>query len=210
MAIISNAVTIADAGAFSASLGSMTLIKTITLSSAASTVSFVHGASDVVLDSTYPIYKFEFINIHPSESSGGLTVAFRDGGTAYDAIKTTTIFYAGHDEGDSATALSYVAGQDQAQATGAMRLTVGDDANDDNDGSLSGTMMLFNPSSTTYVKHFMSQVNFMGESSGNPSTNTAYMAGYCNVTAAIDGVQIGTDSGNIDAGTIKLYGLKDS
>jgi len=209
VAIISNAVTMADAGAFSVGLGSMTLIKTLTLSNAA-TASFVHGASSVVLDSTYPIYRFEFINIHPSESSGGLTVAFRDGGTAYDAIKTTTIFYAGHDEGDSATALSYVAGQDQAQATGAMRLTVGDDANDDNDGSLSGTMMLFNPSSTTYVKHFMSQVNFMGESSGNPSTNTAYMAGYCNVTAAIDGVQIGTDSGNMASGKIKLYGLKDS
>ena len=189
--------------------GALVHIKTLTASSSA-TLSFVDGADSVVLDDTYPIYKFEFINCHPSESSGGLTVAFRDGGSNFDATKTTTIFYTGHDEGDSATALSYVAGQDQAQATGAMRLTVGDDANDDNDGSLSGTMMLFNPSSTTYVKHFMSQVNFMGESSGNPSTNTAYMAGYCNVTAAIDAVQIGTDSGNIDAGTIKLYGLKDS
>jgi len=189
--------------------GALVLIKTLTASSS-STLSFVNGTDSVVLDDTYPIYKFEFINIHPSESSGGLTVAFRDGDTNFDATKTTTIFYTGHDEGDTGTALSYVTGQDQAQATGAMRLTVGDDANDDNDGSLSGTMMLFNPSSTTFVKHFMSQVTFMGESSGNPSTNTAYMAGYCNVTAAIDAVQFKMDNGNIDSGTIKLYGIADS
>ena len=85
MAIISNAVTIADAGAFSVGLGAMVHIKTLTASSSAN-LTFAHGASSVVLDATYPIYKFVFINIH---NSGAFQVNFRDGGTAYDATKTT-------------------------------------------------------------------------------------------------------------------------
>ena len=68
MAIISNATTIADAGSFSVHLGAMTLIKTITASNS-STISFVHGSSSVVFDSTYPIYKFELINMN---KQGGL------------------------------------------------------------------------------------------------------------------------------------------
>jgi len=34
-----------------------------------------------------------------------------------------------------------------------------------------------------------------------------HVAGYCNVTAAIDGVQFSFSSGNIDSGTIKMYGV---
>ena len=86
MAIISNAVTIADAGAFSASLGALTLIKTLTLSNAA-TASFVHGASNVVFDSTYPIYRFEFINMHPVTNSAEFDFNGRDGGTDMTLLK---------------------------------------------------------------------------------------------------------------------------
>lgn len=205
MAIISNAVTIADAGAFSASLGSLTLIKTITLSSAAGTVSFVHGASSVVLDSTYPIYKFEFINIHPQTDGVRFTVGFRDGSTAYDAQKNTTYFEARHNEGDTGTALAYEDGEDLANGTGFQ--SVQRNLSNDADHATNGTLHLFNPSSTTFVKHFITRTSGHHQSDYELDT---YVAGYCNVTAAIDAVQFKMDNGNIDSGTIKLYGIKDS
>ena len=97
MAIISNATTIADAGAFSVSLGSMVHIKTLTASNSA-TLSFVHGTADVVLDSTYPIYKFVYTNIHPATDGAKLLVNFRDGSTAYDALKQQLCFNTYHQE----------------------------------------------------------------------------------------------------------------
>ena len=204
MAIISNATTIADAGAFSVSLGSMVLIKTVTASNAA-TVSFVHGTSSVVLDSTYPIYKFEFINIHPITDNADFSVNFRDGGTNYDATKTTTAFRAYHDEGTEGQALEYETGRDLAQSTSAQTLTTS--TGNDNDQSLSGQLTLFNPSSTTFVKHFIAQVSTL---SGDNYNYNNFTSGYCNVTAAIDGVQFSMSSGNLDSGIIKLYGIKDS
>ena len=203
MAIISNAITIADAGAFSTT-GALTLIKTITVSSGTGTVSFVHGASSVVLDSTYPIYRFEYINIHPATNNAEFTIGFRDGSTAYDAPKTTTVIDAYHAENDSAEGVEYGGSDDLANATGFQSIAknVGNDA----DSSASGTLTLFNPSSTTYVKHFISRSNKMEVS---VSAEFA-VAGYCNVTAAIDAVQFKFNSGNIDSGIIKLYGIKDS
>jgi hypothetical protein len=135
--------------------GAMTLIKTLTASSS-STLSFIDGSSDVVLDSTYPIYVFKFINMHPSDDNKEFQVNFRDGGSAYDATKTTTYFRAYHDEAGSATSLAYSAGNDLAQSTGAQFLTEGQ--GNGNDESFSGEMFLFNPSSTTFVKHFMSRL----------------------------------------------------
>ena len=207
MAIISDAVTIADAGAFSVNLGSLIHIKTLTASSD-STLSFVDGSASVVLDDTYPIYVFKYINMHPSEndSPNDFTVNFRDGGSAYDATKTSTFFWAYHTEDDSSTTLGYSGSNDVAQATGTQPLT-GNSGND-NDQCSSGTLYLFNPSSTTFVKHFMSTSNMT--EAGDYSINSR-VAGYCNVTAAIDGVQFAyKNGGTIDSGTIKLYGLKDS
>ena len=204
MAIISNAVTIADAGAFSVGLGAQVLIKTITASNA-TTVSFVHGASSVVLDSTYPIYKFEFINMHPITNNVQFLVNFRDGGTAYDATKTTTFFAAAHGEDNADAEIGYVAGDDLANGTGFQELTRGTGNGNDECGS--GEMFLFNPSSTTFVKHFIARTI---DYNNNAQANEAHMAGYCNVTAAIDGVQFKYSSGNIDSGKIKLYGIKDS
>ena len=184
--------------------GSMTLIKTLTASSSG-TLSFVHGSSDVVLDSTYPVYLFKIINLHPGTDNVEFQVNFRDGSTDYDATKTSTFFRALHDEADSTTALAYRTGGDLAQGTGFQRLNEGIGANADQ--SVSGELTLFNPSSTTFVKHFMGK--FSGCNAGDRE-DTTYVAGYCNVTAAIDAVQFKMNSGNIDAGQIKLYGIADS
>jgi len=208
VAIISNAVTMADAGAFSVSLGAMTLIKTITLSSAAGNITFAHGASSVVLDGTYPIYKFVYTNIHPATDGASFLVNFRDGSTAYDATKTTTKFstYQQEDAGESSgDRFAYQASGDLAQGTGFQQLS--NSTGNANDEVSSGEMLLFNPSSTTFVKHFIARTSSVHDASAEQDH---YVAGYCNVTAAIDGVQFKFNSGNIDLGTIKLYGIKDS
>ena len=184
---------------------SLTHIKTLTASSS-STLSFVNGSDDVVLDSTYPIYLFKFINIHNS-AVAQFQVNFRDGGSNYDATKTTTSFYAYHAENGGEQALSYVTSTDEAQSTDAQALTTSPGIENDEAGS--GEMYLFNPSSTTFVKHFLGTMNYVDDS-GSPLSVQFNIAGYCNVTAAIDAVQFSCSSGNIDAGTIKLYGLKDS
>ena len=183
--------------------GAMTLIKSQTASSS-STISFVHGTSDVVLDGTYPIYLFKYINCHPATNNAEFTVGFRDGSTNYDATKTTTVIEAYHSEDDSGAALSYQTSDDIAQGTGFQ--TISKNIGNDNDSSCSGELWLFSPSSTTYVKHFFGRSNKMEVS----VTGDFLVAGYCNVTAAIDAVQFKMSSGNTDAGTIKLYGIKDS
>ena len=186
--------------------GALTHIKTLTASSS-STLSFVDGSSDVVLDSTYPIYVFKFINIHPATDQAKFSINFRDGGTDYDAVKTTTVFEGFHKEDDTGTNLGYNTGEDLAQGTGFQTIANGvGNANDDN---CNGTVTLFNPSSTTFVKHFISTTS-QNYRTSSPAEINWFVAGYCNVTDAIDGVQFKFSSGNIDAGTIKLYGIKDS
>ena len=204
MGLISNGTTLLDAGTLDSGIatGDMILIKTLTASSSAN-LTFVHGTSSVILDGTYKSYVFKYIDIHPA-SVAQLTVNFRDGGSSYDATKTTTFFQAYHDEADSSTALSYNTGLDLAQGTGVTFLT-GDGQGSGNDEALSGSLHLFAPSSTTFVKHFISYLNSYDAS--NTSINN-YVAGYCNVTAAIDGVQFTFSSGNIDDGIIKMYGVK--
>ena len=189
----------------SSSPGALVHIKTVTGDGSGTNVTFVNGTSDVVLDSTYPIYKFVFTNVHPATDSVYLDVNFRDGSTAYDATKTTTGFTARHDEADTATSLEYTSSDDLAQSTAAQHITglIGNG----NDESTSGELWLFNPSSTTYVKHFMARSNVYDR---NNRSVDFFAAGYCNVTAAIDGVQFIMSSGNMDAGTIKLYGIKDA
>ena len=197
--------SIANISAIPGAAKALTHIKTLTASSS-STLSFVNGSDDVVLDSTYPIYLFKFINIHNS-AVAQFQVNFRDGGSNYDATKTTTSFYAYHAENGGEQALSYVTSTDEAQSTDAQALTTSPGIENDEAGS--GYMYLFNPSSTTFVKHFLGTMNYVDDS-GSPLSVQFNIAGYCNVTAAIDAVQFSCSSGNIDAGTIKLYGLKDS
>ena len=184
--------------------GVWTLIKTLT-ASADSTLSFVDGTDDVVLDSTYPIYVFKWIQCHPSNDATHFQVNFRDGGTAYDATKTTTAFKGYHDESDSTAELAYRTGEDLAQSTSA--LIIQNNIDNANDASSSGELWLFSPSSTTFVKHFISRAINLGNSD---AASDWFVAGYCNVTAAIDGVQFSMSSGEIQDGKIKMYGLKDS
>jgi len=176
--------------------GAMTLLETQTASSSA-TLSFTSG-----IDSTYNEYVFKFINIHPATNDVQFQVNFRDGSTAYDATKTSTFFYSYNNEGDSAAALSYDTGSHLSQGTGAQTIVLGQ--GNGNDESASGEMYLFDPSSTTFVKHFMTRISFYQH---NNYAFDTFTAGYCNVTAAIDGVQFSFSSGNIDSGVIKLYGV---
>ena len=184
----------------SGSGGAITLIKTVTASSD-STINFVNGTSDVVLDNTYRTYIFKFINIHPATNDVQFQVNFRDGSTAYDATKTTTAFRAYHNEAGDDTTLSYQTSWDLAQSTGVQLISHGID--NDNDSCAVATLHLFDPSSTTFVKHFVAVSNTMN----GTYTHQNFVAGYCNVTAAIDGVQFSMSSGNIDSGTIKMYGV---
>ena len=196
-----------DADGFeTAAEGSMTLIKTLTASSSAN-LSFVDGSSSVVLDNTYPVYLFKFINIHPATDNVYFQMNFSaDSGSNYNVTKTTTSFNAYHAEDGSGGTLGYATGNDLAQGTGVKYLT-GSGLGNGNDESVSGSMHLFNPSSTTFVKHFFSNISYYYLT--NEIGNT-YTAGYGNTTSAIDAIQFTMSSGNIDAGTIKLYGIKDS
>jgi|TARA_R110001592_G_scaffold272353_1_gene539067 hypothetical protein len=202
MGLISNGTTLLDAGAINDGIatGNMILIKTLTASNSA-TLSFVHGASSVVLDGTYKSYVFKCINIHPIDDNVSFQINFRDGGTAYDATKTTTFFRAFHTEAD-ATGFGYSTSVDLAQSTSAQYINW--NLGNGNDESGCSTIQLFEPASTTFVKHFLARSTDYGQDN---SIGDRYIAGYCNVTAAIDGVQFSFTGGNIDTGTIKMYGI---
>ena len=177
-------------------LGGLILLATETASSS-DLVTFDSG-----IDSTYKEYIFTWVDAHPATDQADLQVNFRDGSTAYDATKTTTNVQAFHDEADTSTGLAYDTGRDLAQATGIQILATGNGY--DNDQDACGTLHLFNPSSTTFVKHFMGR--FSSAAQGD-AINDLYVAGYINTTSAIDEVQFAMSSGNIDAGTFKLYGV---
>jgi hypothetical protein len=184
-----------------ADVGAMKLLKTVTASSD-SAITFVNGTSDVVLDSTYRTYIFKFINIHPGTDARAFTVNFRDGGSSYDATKTSTWFQTYHGENGASGSVGYENGYDLAQSTSDQQLIY--QVGNGNDECCSGELWLFSPSSTTYVKHFFGRCSSYYYSDAH---HTGNYAGYCNVTAAIDGVQFKMDSGDIDAGTFKLYGI---
>ena len=183
--------------------GKMTLLQTQTASSSAS-ISFTSN-----IDSTYPIYLFKFINIHPATDGAEFTINFStDSGSNYNVAKTTTFFVAYNAESESSSGLTYIDSLDIAQGTGVANIFY--NVGNENDESASGTLHLFNPSSTTFVKHFMSTFNVYNNSGSNGNSVQVDVAGYGNTTSAIDGVQFAMSSGNIESGTIKLYGIKGS
>ena len=183
--------------------GKMTLISEQTASGSAS-ISFTSG-----IDSTYPIYRFEFISIHPSTNDQKLQFNMSaDAGSNYNITKTTTVFRSYHNENDGEAGIGYSAGDDLAQSTAFQNLTQGI-GNPNNDENASGSMILFNPSSTTFVKHFIANTNAVRDLL--PTTQASYQwftAGYGNTASSINAVQFKMASGNIDSGTIKLYGIK--
>ena len=187
----------------SVSGGGLNLISTQTASSSA-TIDFTSG-----IDSTYKEYIFKFINIHPSARANFQFNLSADSGSNYNVTKTTTVFETYHYENNpSAYDLAYISASDLAQGTGFQNINAFSQLNTNNDGSLSGTLNLFSPSSSTFIKHFISRISSVGlDDSSNEYSDSTFVAGYGNTTSAVDAVQFKMSSGNIDAGTIKLYGV---
>jgi hypothetical protein len=203
MGLISNGTTIFDAGALDSGLakGAMTFIKKLTASGSA-TLSFVHGSSGVVLDDTYKEYVFTFKNIHPATDNGVFSFNMSiDTGSNYNVTKTTTVFRTYHSEDNSAQALTYQGNEDLAQSTALQHLAYQGNANDE---CMGGTLQLFNPSSTTFVKHFIYRGQFVQY---QDSCQQWFVSGYGNTTSAVDAILFKYESGNIDAGDICLYGI---
>ena len=199
MGVISNGTTLIDNGALDPAVptGSLILLSTQTASGSAS-ISFISG-----IDSTYDVYCFKYIEMNPTldETSFEFNLS-TDGGANYNVTKTTTYFRAFHREDDSETFLNYLTANDLAQSTAYqdITLTVGNAA----DENASGTLYLYNPSSTTYVKHFLSLSNSTRFVNASQET---FVAGYGNTTSAVNAIQFKFGGGNFD-GTIKMYGVK--
>lgn len=183
-------------------LGSMTFIKKLT-ASGSSTLSFVHGSDGVVLDDTYKEYVFTFNNLHPSNNSSDLKFqTSTNTGSSYGVTVTTTSFIVYNNESTGDSALTYNGGHDLAQSTDFIQLS--QDIGNENDECVGGTLNLFNPSSTTFVKHFLSRCNNAHDSNYSMGD---FSAGYFNTTSAVDAIQFKMSAGTIDSGDICLYGI---
>ena len=177
--------------------GAMNFISTQTASSS-STISFTSG-----IDSTYDEYVFKFYNIHPATDGANFTFQADTGtNTSYNQTMTTTYFRTYHPESDSSATLSYDANRDQAQGTAFLPLLC--DCGSDNDEAGNGTLHIFSPSSSTFVKHFISTTS---NSHQDAAARNEFIAGYFNTTTALTRFQFKMASGNIDSGVIKLYGI---
>ena len=175
---------------------SLTYIASVT-ASASATLSFTSG-----IDSTYNEYQFHFANMHPATDEVWFQFQVNaDGASGFNETITSTAFKAEHNEADSATGFGYNGGQDQAQGTAYQQLSyVQQIANDE---AYSGVLTVYDPSSTTYVKHFISVAN----TTLDAGTKQDFHAGYINTTSAITQISFKTSSGTMDAGTIKMFGV---
>ena len=200
MAVVSGGTTLIDNGALDAGVpsGSLVLLSTQTASASAS-IEFTSG-----IDSTYDNYVFKFINIHPQTDNVTFQMNFStDNGSNYNVTKTTTYWRAYHDESDTGANIDYQVAQDLAQSTSDQ--PIAQQCGNDNDQNTSGMLHLYNPSSTTYVKHFLAKSNHTTENNYNLNI---FVAGYANTTSAINAIIFRMSSGNIDDGIIKMYGVK--
>jgi len=185
---------VANVTSLPVALGDMVLVSSATASSSAS-IEFSLG--------NYKEYKFFFVNMHPANDGVNFTFNLStDSGSNYNVTKTTTAFWSIHDEADTTTQLIYKTDRDLAQSTAFQPLD--GQLDNANDASSSGTLTLFNPSSTTYVKHFISNCNNLGD--GDYSIQN-FVAGYANTISALTNIKFQMSSGNIDAGTILMYGI---
>ena len=175
-------------------LGDMIFISEATASSSAS-IEFTLG--------DYKEYQFYFVNIHPAtDNTDFMFNVSIDSGSNYNVAKTTTTFQAYHNEAGNDQALNYDTSDDLAQGTGFQQLLK--NLGTDNDQNSSGFMSLFNPSSTTFVKHFIANGNSYNH---NDHTNQNLTAGYANTTSALTNIRFQMSSGNIDAGKILMFGI---
>jgi hypothetical protein len=182
-------------------LGNLVFISRSTASSSSS-LSITSG-----INSTYKEYIFMFNNIHPA--TDGTQFQFNlsiDGGSNYNVTKTSTTFRSAHDEADSETELTYGTSTDLAQSTSDQQLMGGyNSLGADNDQCLTGYLHIFEPSSDTFVKHFISTTNH--NHNGDYQVNN-FIAGYANTVSACNAIIFRMASGNIDSGTIDMYGVK--
>ena len=181
--------------------GSLNLISTQTASSS-STISFTSN-----IDSTYKEYIFKFINIHPSAESVFSFQADTGTNTNYNQTITSTSFRAFHREDGGENGLGYITGGDQGQGTGFQHLMESPQLGTNNDENLNGTLHIFDPSNTTFVKHFMARTLSQNDDGQPAYVLDGLFAGYFNTTSALTRFQFKFASGNIDSGTIKLYGV---
>ena len=199
MAVISNGTTLINNGALDSgvAVGKLTLISTQTASSSAS-ISFTSS-----IDSTYDSYIFKIINVHPATDGADFTFNMSsDGGSNYNVTKQSTQFNARHAEDDGTAVLGYVVNNDLQGGTGFQ--IIGDGVGNSNDECGCGTLQIYRPSSTTFVKHFI--CNFQNYRTNDNSYNV-FTAGYGNTTSAVNAVQFKFSGGNIDSGIIKMYGV---
>ena len=196
MGLISNGTTIFDNGAMASGFGgSMVLVSSATASSSAS-IEFDLGS--------YKEYKFFFVNIHPSLNAAFTFNFSSDSGSTYAVTKTTTFFDAFHNEQDTGANILYETSVDQAQSTAFQSLGSIGNANDE---TMSGMLQIFNPSSTTFVKHFIARVNKYFPAGGEDYTADVFVAGYANTTSALTNIKFQMSSGNIDDGKILMFGI---
>lgn len=202
MGLISNGTTIFNNGSMASGFGGSLVFLSKQTASSSSTISFTSG-----IDSTYKEYLFTFNNIHPSTDQQHFSFnTSTDSGSNYNTIKTTTFFYSYNRGSDGANNFQYDSNRDLAQSTSFQPLTF--NSNIDSYSSASGYLHLYNPSSTTFVKHFTAVTNDDAQTSGEQGlSQVCYIAGYMNTTSAINGIQFKYSSGNIDAGDIILYGV---
>ena len=179
--------------------GTLNLISTSTISSSTAAIEITSG-----LDSTYKEYIFKFINLYPvSDGTSFQFQASTDGGGSYGINKVSTFFEAEHDEGDSSTALQYNTTFDRG-ANSTDFITLFSEIGDDADQSGSGTLHFFNPSDTTFVKHYIAKTS--SSSNANFSRNQ-FIGGYFNTTSAINALKFEMRTGNIETAVLKMYGV---
>lgn len=207
MAIISNGTTMLDAGSFSVGLGALTFIKDVTVSGA-SNATILHGSSSVVFDSTYPVYLIKYINVF-SSTGQNIAMNFTTNGTDWNLNQVTSAWVSEHSENDSDVArMDYSESYDKAGSTDQIVFNINKGGLENaSDASGSGEMYIFNPSSTTFVKHFISRANSLSE---YPGSTDNFVCGYANTTSAVTGVRFHVVSSGTLSGTFLLYGLKDS
>ena len=180
--------------------GSLVLLDTVTVTNAGN-ITF-DGSLATGFTSTYKEYIFKLIDIHPvTDSVKYYFQVDTSGNTNYNQTITSSMFEAYHAEGDGSQGLGYEASHDQAQGTSSETLAI--NVGNDNDQSVSGYLHIFDPTNTTFVKHFIAVMN---SSSAADNSQQDFKAGYINTTTALDKITFFFSSGN-QAGTIKMYGV---
>jgi len=174
---------------------SIKLLSTATASSSAS-ISFT-------LPTAYKQVKFGFYNVTPVTDSTDFSFQVNaSGGSGFNETITSTYFRAIHNESGTDATVAYLSAGHQAQGTAYQKM--GREIGSGSDESGAGELCLFNPASTTYVKHFYSTMNVYRQDNYSANLRTG---GYINTTTNLSEISFKMSSGNISTGTIKMYGI---